>query len=609
MKNGHLNIYILQGATIEASQYALNVIDAPRQSDLMVELIKKLKPQVVVTGIASFEAVTAAAFELLLNATREVGSRLFLDISDHFELSSLPSSNGVLKYLSGATLPSHAAIICGLLKNQVYSDLEVAFVISEEDAIIQALSRTVELLEGNTALTSQYYYGCLFHELLAFQLADRHPPAKRDSEAPKSMKMIEFSKSAVSVFSTAELSTADVDNNSALIHMDVDQTFLPIPSVVKTAIFESFARQNLSETETDVTSSIKQFVEVKYGFSTSTSLEFLYADCSLALFNKLVLCCTQEGGTFCFPAGTNGNFVSAAQLMGANVVKVATQSDVGFKLTDGSLVAVLEKVEKPWVYLCGPTISPTGLIYSNKEIESILSVCAKFGARVFIDTSFSGLEYNSQSWDAWNLEAILAKLYPLAKPSFNISLLGGLSLGMLTGGLTFGFLVINQSLLHDTCNSFQGLSKPHSTVKYAMKKLLSHTEQKNALVFSKERKEILENRSRQLRKTLESCGWDVLQPQGGISMVARPSAYLGKHLKLKGGSHKHEGNPGEVVADYEVKLEDSNIREAVLKATGLSINSGLWTGIPEYCRFTVSLEESEFKQALDRLSKLKDIVG
>lgn len=97
----------------------VTVIEAPHQSDLMVELIKKLKPQVVVTGIAKFEAVTSAAFENLLDVTRKIGSRLFLDISDHFELSSVPSSNGVLKYLAGNSLPSHAAIVCGLLKNQV----------------------------------------------------------------------------------------------------------------------------------------------------------------------------------------------------------------------------------------------------------------------------------------------------------------------------------------------------------------------------------------------------------------------------------------------------------------------------------------------------------
>jgi len=105
--------------TNEASENVVTVIEAPRQSDLMVELIRKLKPQVVVTGIANFEAVTSSAFESLLDVTREIGSRLFLDISDHFELSSLPGSNGVLKYLAGTSLPSHAAVICGLLKNEV----------------------------------------------------------------------------------------------------------------------------------------------------------------------------------------------------------------------------------------------------------------------------------------------------------------------------------------------------------------------------------------------------------------------------------------------------------------------------------------------------------
>lgn len=111
---------MLQTAETGLSEDVLTVIDAPRQSDLMVELVKNLKPQVVVTGIAHFESVTSSAFVQLLDATREIGSRLFLDISDHFDLSSLPVTNGVLKYLSGTPLPSHAAILCGLVKNQVY---------------------------------------------------------------------------------------------------------------------------------------------------------------------------------------------------------------------------------------------------------------------------------------------------------------------------------------------------------------------------------------------------------------------------------------------------------------------------------------------------------
>lgn len=96
-------------------------------------------------------------------------------------------------------------------------------------------------------------------------------------------------------------------------------------------------------------------------------------------------------------------------------------------------------------------------------------------------------------------------------------------------------------------------------------------------------------------QTLESCGWDVLESRAGFSVVAKPTLYLNKTIKLKNA------------VDYEAKLDDSNIRGAILKATGLCINSSSWTGIPGYCRFTIALEESEFQKALDCISEFKRI--
>lgn len=94
-------------------------------------------------------------------------------------------------------------------------------------------------------------------------------------------------------------------------------------------------------------------------------------------------------------------------------------------------------------------------------------------------------------------------------------------------------------------------------------------------------------------QTLKSCGWDVVGCYGGSSMVAKPSAYLGKTLELEG---------------YRTKLSSSNIREAVLRATGLCINSESWTGIPDYCRFTVALTATDFEMALKCISLFKNLV-
>ncbi|XP_068652667.1 methionine S-methyltransferase [Aristolochia californica] len=566
----------------DTSDNALTVIEAPRQSDLMIELIKKLKPQVVITGIANFEAVTSSAFEHLLDTTRDIGSRLFLDISDHFELSSLPASNGVLKYLSGSVLPSHAAILCGLVKNQVYSDLEVAFVISEEETIFNALSKTVELLEGHTASFSQYYYGCLFHELLAFQLPYRHPPAQREAAKPEPVEMIGFAHPAISTLNVAELSI-DEPKDKQLIHMDVDQCFLPIPSAVKAAIFESFARQNMVESETDVKSAIEKFIKTSYGLTTDSNNELICGDSSLALFNKMVLCCIQEGGTLFFPAGSNGKYVSAANFLKVNISTIPTRLEDGFKITQKSLISVLGKAKKPWLYISGPTINPTGVLYSNSEIHGILSVCAKVGAHVIIDTSFSGFEFEMDSCGRWDLDDSFSKL-EYFDPSFCVSLLGGLSFELLAGGLEFGFLVLNHPHLIDTFQAFPGLSKPHSTSKYAVKKLLSLREQQtdNLAEAITEHKKILKQRFNRLHETLKNCGWDVVDCKGGVSLVAKPSAA------------------------YEAKLKFANFREAFLHATGLCINSSTWTGLPGYCRFTFAIEEPLFEKALNSIANFRN---
>lgn len=316
---------------------------------------------------------------------------------------------------------------------------------------------------------------------------------QRESEKAKSEEIIGFSSSAVSVLKDSELSVTE-SGDTSLIHMDVDQSFLPVPRSVKAAIFESFVRQNVSEAEVDVNPSIKQFVTSNYGFPTKSSTGFVYADGSQALFNKLVVCCAQEGGTLCLPAGTNGKYVAAAKFLKANVVNIPTESSDGFKLTKTTLTKALESVKKPWVYISGPTVSPTGLVYSNEEMGVLLSTCAKFGAKVIIDTSFSGLEYSSTTWD----------LKEAMDASLSVSLLGCLSLNMLSGAMKLGFLVLDQSLV-DAFHTLPGLSKPHSTVKYAAKKMLALKEEKASdfLDAVSETIKTLQGRSKRLKEVLQ----------------------------------------------------------------------------------------------------------
>ena len=77
-------------------------------------------------------------------------------------------------------------------------------------------------------------------------------------------------------------------------------------------------------------------------------------------------------------------------------------------------------------------------------------------------------------------------------------------------------------------------------------------------------------------------------------MVASPAAYEGK--SVKGGSYGTKA------------LGSDNIRDAILKVTGLSISSSSWTGIPSYCCFVIALSDDDFAASCEVLKKFKELV-
>ncbi|GMH28139.1 hypothetical protein Nepgr_029982 [Nepenthes gracilis] len=91
----------IERPTTDCLEEALKVIETPppRQSDLTMALIRKLHPQVAVTGVAYFEAITSSV------------------------------------------------ISCGLMNIHDYSNLTTAFVIPAKNNILQALSLTIAYLE------------------------------------------------------------------------------------------------------------------------------------------------------------------------------------------------------------------------------------------------------------------------------------------------------------------------------------------------------------------------------------------------------------------------------------------------------------------------------
>ncbi|PWA43355.1 Aminotransferase, class I/classII [Artemisia annua] len=87
------------------------------------------------------------------------------------------------------------------------------------------------------------------------------------------------------------------------------------------------------------------------------------------------------------------------------------------------------------------------------------------------------------------------------------------------------------------------------------------------LLLDKLKRSLLMNRvmKRKLLRILEHCGWEVTEANAGVSVNAKPSTLLGKQFE-----HNKNGST------CKLNLNDSNIRETMLRAMGLCINGASW---------------------------------
>jgi methionine S-methyltransferase len=108
-----------------------------------------------------------------------------------------------------------------------------------------------------------------------------------------------------------------------------------------------------------------------------------------------------------------------------------------------------------------------------------------------------------------------------------------------------------------------------------------------------EQRGVLRERAERLRGVLESCGWKVLPPQGGLFLVASPRAYMGKSISVtKPGGER-----------FDVKLDASTLPEALLACEDVLVNGDMWTGLPGFCRFVLSTRSETFERGLAGLRR------
>ena len=138
------------------------------------------------------------------------------------------------------------------------------------------------------------------------------------------------------------------------------------------------------------------------------------------------------------------------------------------------------------------------------------------------------------------------------------------------------------------------IDQPHSTMRHTVKKIYQLLIDNDASLLAdlRTQQRTLHQRFVRLNAVLQGLGWKVLPPDGGLFLVASPEKYIGKTMLVGGRSFL---------------LSSSNINEALYYGVGLLVNNDIWTGIPGYCRFVLSVEEPTFLAALVKLQAFDDL--
>ena len=556
------------------------IIEIPRDLGLICELMENLMPEIVICSISPNEADTGELFQRLCETSKTSSSRVFIDISELIELSSNPRNNGIFRFLAQNPLPEQVTLICGLVKNRLYLDLEICFLISNNKELLENLENSAELTYSRTPVISQIYYNQILQELIHFQLigSDQNEQKKKNKESivnPHPLKnLIPLSASASQAFKHPAIAGEKNARTQGLIRMDYGENCLNSPHILQTTILEAFAKKQFQPEEFSCNLEIIKLNQTRFGFSSTDQTRVILGNGVAEIFSEIAAYCGRQNIPLVFPSGSYGHFIASARFHGASVILVPTREEQSFKLTSTELEKALQPfTAPPWVFLTAPVVNPTGALYTSSEIEDLCQVIQDKKGVLLLDSIFSGLEY-SQTKDSPKKDPLCLEKFS----SLRWMILGGLSKEFAAGGLRIGYGLTTDPELISIGLRVSGIS-PNAPLRFIVKtiygELLAHNPNLHASLNAQ--RTVLKDRADQLIHSLETSGWSCIRPAGGLFLSATRT---------------------------DPKTID-RIHEKLLQKMGVVINSPDWTGIPGYFRFVLSIPELEFQLALEKLKAFK----
>ncbi len=556
-------------------QLGLKVILGNDDLSELNNLDQLLAPAACVLAPQQLANPSSLTLEHLFEQARANPNRFYIiDDSAQFNIGSELNSNMTLRMAGRQPLPENLIFLYGLIKNTVFPDFELSFLVNAPESWMTALEIGAELTYSRIPYQVQLYYQWLFEELLAFPFPEADVPPMLNKSAGGVLPIIEHI-AADPVFAPKPISLDD----ERLIRFDYGEVEHPVPELLIKGVFKGFLEQDSDLLPSVVRHRVKAYLESTRRTDVDENRIVLAKGVFPALA-ALLATLTQRLGRppiVALPVGSYGPLYTLVTYHGGRPIEVKTEAQRGFMLD----VAAIEGLDvKPDLLWITQPNNPSGLFYDSQAVESLYKECSQRGIYMLADEIFFLLSDNRLG--EWTPQSL--SFLPLTKTDGGkyLFLADGVAKSFAAGGLRAGFLVCPDAGFASQIQSMTPLP-PRSTLR-AWDTLYSAflKESPHLLVDVKEELDGLKNYLVDLRSDLSK-----------------------RRKKLLTLFKEHEiddkmDTPYRGGIFLMAKLGE--FRKQLAEEKKLLINEDAWCRTPEWSRVSFSVPGEKFDEAFDRLA-------
>lgn len=497
-----------------------------------------------------------------------------IDDSAQFNIGSELNSNMTLRMAGRQPLPENLIFLYGLIKNTVFPDFELSFLVNAPESWMPALEIGAELTYSRIPYQVQLYYQWLFEELLSFPFPEADVPPRLNTSAGGVLPLIkEIADDPV--FAPKPISLDD----DRLIRFDYGEVEHPVPELLIKGVFKGFLEQDSDLLPSVVRHRVKAYLESTRRTDVDEN-RIVLGKGVFPVLAALMATLTQRLGRapiVALPVGSYGPLYTLVTYHGGKAIEVKTDAKRGFMLDVAAIEALEAKPDLLW--LTQPN-NPSGLFYDSQAVESLYKACSERGIYMLADEIFFLLSDNRLG--EWTPQSL--SFLPLTKNDGGkyLFLADGVAKSFAAGGLRAGFLVCPDAGFASQIQSMTPLP-PRSTLR-AWDTLYSAflKESPHLLVDVKEELDGLKNYLVDLRSELSRRRKKLL------TLFKEYDVDDKMDTPYRGGIF------------LMAKLGEFRKQLAVEKQ--LLINEDSWCRTPEWSRVSFSVPGEQFDEAFDRLA-------